>query len=63
MARIQILELPLVHQGDQTETPFVILIDKATENEAETLASHLRVDSEKAGARTMIVTTATLDLA
>lgn len=31
MARIQILELPMVHVGDAAETPFVVVIDQATE--------------------------------
>ncbi|MEU6990389.1 hypothetical protein ABZ953_06960 [Streptomyces sp. NPDC046465] len=37
MARIQILELPMVHVGDATETPFILVIDQASEDVASTL--------------------------
>lgn len=37
MARLQILELPTVYREDNSETPFVLVIDQATETTVATV--------------------------
>jgi len=34
MARLRILELPVVHRGDDMETPFIIVFDRTSDQEA-----------------------------
>lgn len=66
MARIQILELPMVHRGDDTETPFALIIDQAgpslvdeTGLLREGLQQNLR---EQLGARAVLVFEETVDI-
>lgn len=49
MARLRVLELPVVHRGDKMETPFVLVIDQLedtpmTMSERESW-SQLRIDT------------------
>jgi len=39
MARLQILQLPAEHHGDDTVTPFVLIIDQAGEETIDTLSA------------------------
>ncbi|MEQ4610314.1 hypothetical protein ABMX48_29450 [Streptomyces cavourensis] len=63
MARIQILELPMVTTGDTTETPFILLVDQATEEEAEYLRRQVDGVAEKCGARAAIIASMPIDVA
>ena len=77
MARLQILELPTEHVGDDMTTPFILVIDQASENIAETLnpgdeagssyaAAIQRLTSlplaEQIGARAVLVFEDTIDI-
>ncbi|MGW4250598.1 hypothetical protein [Streptomyces californicus] len=64
MARIQVLELPTIYrvEGDP-ETPFVLLVDHVTEQEAEALRHQIDGLAEKCGARTAIYSTMPIDVA
>lgn len=65
MARLQILELPMTHIGEATETPFVLVIDQC---HLESLDAHSAVDEywqrvkEQVGARAVIVTNETIEI-
>ncbi|WP_052744275.1 hypothetical protein [Streptomyces odonnellii] len=68
MARIQVLELPMSHVGDATETPFVLVIDQA-EVQRHVLGvdqpgqgSYWDTMGQKIGVRAVIVTPDTLDV-
>ncbi|MFH9728320.1 hypothetical protein ACH4M4_35980 [Streptomyces sp. NPDC017254] len=63
MARIQILELPMEHRGDDTTTPFAIVIDQASEEEASALRACAAESATTLGARGILVSTGTLDIA
>jgi hypothetical protein len=58
MARIQILELPTEHHGDDMITPFALVIDRC-EGVAlelvETIESHWRRVGEQIGARGVLI--------
>ncbi|MEU5900563.1 hypothetical protein [Streptomyces venezuelae] len=77
MARLQILELPTEHHGDDMTTPFILVIDQADENTASTLdgpdtedASYAtaikrltgRSLAEQIGARAILVFETTVDI-
>lgn len=54
MARLQILELPMVHNGDVSETPFILVIDEWTVDTMEEHAAanaHFDDFANKIGAR------------
>ncbi|MFI8872483.1 hypothetical protein [Streptomyces sp. NPDC055243] len=65
MARIQILELPMVHVGDVSETPFLLVIDQWT---ADSLEEHAALTAywddlaNKIGARGVLCTDRTIDI-
>lgn len=65
MARVQVLELPREHRGDETATPFVLIIDHATEAEAERLYASPSLErfTQQCGARGYLITPDTLDIA
>jgi hypothetical protein len=65
MARIQILELPTVYDGDQSETPFVLVIDESSYPTAEayqTAVAWWGKLSIGIGAKDCIVTDDTIDI-
>ncbi|WP_405536896.1 hypothetical protein [Streptomyces antimycoticus] len=77
MARLQILELPTEHHGDDMVTPWILVIDQASEDVAKTLEGHSEVDSlhdaaiqkltgaslaERIGARAVLVFEETIDI-
>lgn len=76
MARIQILELPMVHHGEDTETPFAVIIDQADDSTLEALGMSTNSLSpmgglmqtlsisvaEQLGARTVLVFEETVDI-
>lgn len=65
MARLQILELPMVHNGDQTETPFILVIDGWT---VDTLEEHAAINAywddfgKKIGARGILCVDRAIDI-
>lgn len=65
MARLQILELPMVHNGDQTETPFLLVIDEWT---VDTMEEHAAANAywddfaQKIGAQGILCTDRTIDI-
>jgi ABC-type amino acid transport substrate-binding protein len=64
MARIQILELPTEHHGDDMVTPFVLVIDQWPDvpvDEPAVIAAWKKM-AEDAGARTVILTEDTVDI-
>lgn len=65
MARLQVLELPPEHHGDDMTTPFVLIIDNATEAEAERLFASPSLErfTQECGARSSLITPDTLDIA
>lgn len=65
MARIQILELPMVHVGDATETPFLLVIDQVeTGPNGERLMnpSDLEGVCGRIGARHILIFEETIDI-
>lgn len=67
MARLQILELPMVHNGDQSETPFVLVIDQVPSDEAafDAIRRDLLTNGDLAphlGARAVLVFETTVDI-
>jgi hypothetical protein len=65
MARLQILELPMVHNGDQSETPFVLVVDQMPADEAafEALRRDLSDDvAQRIGARAVLAFETTVDI-
>lgn len=65
MARIQILQLPDEWDGDNSRTPFALILDQAGEGEAEHYAEMteaLRSFKDDIGARAVLVTTTTIDI-
>lgn len=59
MARIQVLELPMVHKGEETETPFALIIDQVDSLET------FRVPEDTAhrlGARAILVFAETITI-
>ncbi|MFE6851839.1 hypothetical protein ACFVDH_13745 [Streptomyces sp. NPDC057674] len=65
MARIQILELPMEHQGDDTTTPFVFVIDQVAKAEEEPLrrgTNTLDAFATQCGARGTLLFPGTLDI-
>ncbi|MER5350594.1 hypothetical protein ABT093_09710 [Kitasatospora sp. NPDC002551] len=66
MARIQVLELPMRHSGDDTETPFVIILDQLDGTDLAELHRHAALGEEltqRSGARAVIAWAGTLDVA
>ncbi|NDZ63575.1 hypothetical protein [Streptomyces cyaneofuscatus] len=63
MARIQVLELPTIHRENGTyETPFVLIVDHVTQQEADSLAHRVKGLSERCGARTAVISEIPLDV-
>ncbi|WP_306317220.1 MULTISPECIES: hypothetical protein [unclassified Streptomyces] len=65
MARLQILELPMVHNGDQTETPFILVIDDWTVDTMEERAAinaYWDDFAQKIGARGVLCSDRTIDI-
>lgn len=75
MARIQILELPMLHVGDVSRTPFAIVIDQAAAESvmhysgdvvvstaAEFTQGEVDAIAERMGAQAAILTSSTLDV-
>lgn len=63
--RIQILELPAEHHGDDMTTPFAVIIDQATPDQVEALREErdtYREFMKEIGARDCLVTRHTLDI-
>jgi hypothetical protein len=61
MARLQILELPMVHNGDPSETPFVLVVDEWS-SPPEGDASHFNEIADKIGARYILAFDTTVDI-
>lgn len=68
MARIQILELPMTHVGEVSETPFVLVIDE-TQPERHILGPGQAVPESawerfgrQVGARGVLITSETIDI-
>lgn len=65
MARLQILELPTEHHGDDMVTPFILVVDQwpdtLTASEPALLAAWKKM-AEEAGARTILLTEDTIDI-
>lgn len=63
MARIQVLELPIVYRENGTyETPFVLVVDHVTQQEADSLTHRVKGLSERCGARTAVISEIPLDV-
>lgn len=69
MARIQILELPTEHHGDDMTTPFVLIIDQADDATRyalgptdDTMYTAQATIAEAIGARTVLVFPTTIDI-
>ena len=62
MARLQILELPMVHNGDQTETPFILVIDQVSDETAQDIANWPKDISTRLGARHVLCFGETVDI-
>ncbi|MCX5537738.1 hypothetical protein OG785_45675 [Streptomyces sp. NBC_00006] len=62
MARLQILELPMVHNGDQTETPFVLVIDQADDGLADEIRNWPDDIARRVGARQVLSFAGTVDI-
>jgi hypothetical protein len=65
MARLQILELPMVHNGDQTETPFILVIDDWTVDTLEenaAISAYWDDFAQKIGARGVLCSDRTIDI-
>ncbi|MFG3585119.1 hypothetical protein [Streptomyces sp. NPDC047990] len=62
MARLQILELPTEHHGDDMVTPFVLVIDQATDETAESLGALGSSTAELVRARTVLVFRETVEI-
>lgn len=65
MARIQILELPTVYTESGSETPFIFVIDQATDDEQEQL--HQGRDAldyflQRAGARALAIFATSMEI-
>ncbi|MDX5569245.1 hypothetical protein PYK79_46435 [Streptomyces sp. ID05-04B] len=67
MARIQILELPTEHHGDDMTTPFVLVIDQAPRDESISQAFREDLElsgklAERLGARTVLCFEDTIEI-
>ncbi|WP_217235455.1 hypothetical protein [Streptomyces sp. AC555_RSS877] len=66
MARIQILELPTEHRGDDTITPFALVIDRAESSlmdpEGPTLKAMQSNLAERLGARAVLIFEETIEI-
>lgn len=63
MARIQILELPMVHHGDTSETPFIVIVDQVSDDESPLFSEDLwKPFKTDTGARSVVVTADTIDI-
>ncbi|MFZ3592322.1 hypothetical protein [Streptomyces sp. BH104] len=62
MARLQILELPMVHNGDQTETPFILVIDQADETVTDDTHQWSADVAKRIGARHVLCFAGTIDI-
>jgi hypothetical protein len=62
VARLQILELPTEHHGDDMVTPFVLVIDQLDESLIDSIASASQSTAELIGARTILAFTETVDI-
>ncbi|MGV9271570.1 hypothetical protein ACWDRR_43790 [Kitasatospora sp. NPDC003701] len=63
MARIQVLELPTRHHGDEVETPFVIILDQLEGSAHHDLTDAASALKEQAGAAAVVAFDGTLDVA
>ncbi|MWA08748.1 hypothetical protein [Streptomyces sp. BA2] len=62
MARIQILELPMVHVGDVSETPFLLVIDQVDDDTAEDITHWPEDIATRIGARQVLCLPGTVDI-
>lgn len=65
MARIQILELPTVYTDSGSETPFIFVIDQATDDEQGTLLKSrdaLDYFVQQSGARALAIFAANMEI-
>ncbi|MYY79775.1 MULTISPECIES: hypothetical protein [unclassified Streptomyces] len=62
MARIQILELPMVHVGDFSETPFLLIIDQVDDETAADIARWPDDIATRTGARHVLCFRETVDI-
>lgn len=62
MARIQILELPKVHVGDISETPFLLVIDQVDDDTAEDIKHWPEDIATRIGARQVLCFPGTVDI-
>lgn len=62
MARLQILELPMVHNGDATETPFILVIDQAGTDTTKYIADWPDDIAQRLGARHVLCFPSTIDI-
>lgn len=60
MARIQILELPTEHHGDDMVTPFLLILDQV--EDAEALNDNMQGAKELSGARGILAFTETIEI-
>lgn len=64
MTRLRIVELPMVHIGEETETPFVVILDQAAKDSPLLAESDRFMTLAKGwGARGAFVTTDTIEIA
>lgn len=63
MARIQILTLPADKAGDVETYPFALIIDQADDLGDDEVATALDAFATQCGARCVLVTPATMDVA
>jgi hypothetical protein len=65
MARIQVLELPAIHRGDDMETPFVLVVDQAAPQLPDAqgvVGAYWQRLKVQTGATAVFVTSETLDI-
>lgn len=60
MARIQILELPTEHHGDNMVTPFLLILDQV--NDVDVLQASLQGARELSGARGILAFEETVEI-
>lgn len=59
MARIQVLELPAIYRGEDSETPFVLVIDQVDALETFRIPEDA---TQRTGARAILVFAETVDI-
>lgn len=62
MARIQILELPVAHVGEASETPFILIIDQVDDETAADIARWPDNIASRTGARHVLCFSETVDI-